>query len=431
MSEIRVAMPEAYRELDRPHRYKVMYGGRGAARSWTVARKLLLRGVEKPLRVLCTRELQKSIKQSVHKLLKDQVSGMGLDSFYMCNESQLRGANGTEFLFLGVRYNPEEIKSTEGIDICWIEEAENLTETSWDLIDPTIRKAGSEIWVTYNTRFKYDYLHQLFVVNEPPPGSWVRKMTYRDNPYFPDVLRVQMEAMKERDYEKYLHVWGGEYRSLANGSIYREQLTRAKRENRIGTIPIIGASRVYTFWDLGRNDHTAIWFMQNVGKEYRFIDYYENRLKDIDHYCRVIAEKGYLYGDHYMPHDIGQQMLGMSRSRREQFEGGGVKPIVQVERTRNVNEGIERCRDIFASCWFDAARCERGLDALANYRYEMNEENDSFGQRPHHDWSSNGADAFRMFAEGYLDTSIDDAPPMGVHGWDRFASGHGSAGWMQ
>lgn len=200
MSSVEVRFPKIYKPLDDPYRYKVMYGGRGSAKSWTVARKLLLRGTQGKLRILCTRELQKSIKQSVHKLLSDQINEMGLSGFYDVQQQGIYGKNGTEFMFLGVRMNTEEIKSTEGIDICWIEEAHNLTEASWDVIDPTVRKDKSEIWITYNTRFKFDHVHKMFVIDKPLPGAWVQLVNHDDNPYFPKVLRTMMETTKERDY---------------------------------------------------------------------------------------------------------------------------------------------------------------------------------------------------------------------------------------
>ena len=136
-----VTFPKVYQPLDDRYRYKVMYGGRAAARSWTVARKLLLLGgvAGKPLLILCTRELQKSIKDSVHRLLRNQIDMLGLGDFYTATESAIKGKNGTEFIFLGTRHNPTEIKSLEGVDICWIEEGHALTEDSWDIIDPTIR----------------------------------------------------------------------------------------------------------------------------------------------------------------------------------------------------------------------------------------------------------------------------------------------------
>ena len=348
-----IKFPKVFKPLREPMRYKVMYGGRGSSKSWSVARQLLLMGTEKSMRILCTRELQKSIKQSVHKLLTDQIESMGIKSFYAITDTAIRGVNGTEFIFMGIRHNTEEIKSTEGVDVCWIEEAHSLTESSWDIIDPTIRKEGSEIWVTFNPRFKFDFIYQKFVVNTPPSDSWVRKVNHDDNPFFTDVLRKQMDTMRGEDFEKYEYVWEGKLKQLAEGAIFGKQMIQMRKDNRICSVPIVSGVEVHTFWDLGRNDHTAVWFMQNIGKEYRFIDYYENRLQDIEHYCRIIKEKGYLYGTHYMPHDVEHQMLGMNTSRRDQFNEGGVKPITTVERVRVKGEGIEAARRAFSSVWID------------------------------------------------------------------------------
>jgi len=428
MSEVVSRMPKIFRPLDEQYRYKVMFGGRGSAKSWTVAKKLLIKGTEKPTRILCTRELQKSIKQSVHKLLVDQISILGLKAFYTVTDTAIKGLNGTEFMFMGVKHNTEEIKSTEGVDICWIEEAHALTETSWDIIDPTIRKGGSEIWVTFNTRFKFDHIYQLFIANDPPPGSWVQRVNHGDNPYFTEVLTDQMEHMKTIDFEKYLHIWEGQLKMLAEGAIFGKQILLAHSEKRICSIPIEASCEVHTFWDLGRNDHTAIWFMQAIGKEFRLIDYYENRLEDIDHYCRIIKDKGYLYGTHYMPHDIEHQMLGMNKSRREQFESGGVKPIHTVPRVSEKNEAIEMGRKIFPRVWIDQNRCERGIECLSNYRYQYNDDRDTHNKSPHHDWASNGADAFMQMAQGYME-DLNSGPvyippvirPKGVtHGSRRY-----------
>lgn len=391
-----------------------MYGGRGSSKSWSVARALLIMGSMRPLRILCTRELQKSIKQSVHKLLKDQISLLKLDAFYEVTDTAIKGQNGTEFFFFGVKHNTDEIKSTEGIDICWIEEAHKLTEESWDIIDPTIRKEGSEIWITFNTRFKFDYIYKLFVVDTPPEGSWVQMVNHKDNPYLTGVLIQQMATMREKDYEKYLHIWEGQLKQLAEGAIFKDQILAAKKDNRFTKIPIESTVEVHTFWDLGKNDHTAIWFMQEVGKEKRLIDYYENRLKDISHYCRVIKgqcpeeseeanyrRSRYLYGTHFMPHDVEVQLLGMVKNRKQQFEEGGVRPVKTVPRIKVKSQAIELGRRLFDSCWFDESRCERGIDALSNYRYEYNDERDAYNQTPYHDWASNGADAFMQIAQGY------------------------------
>jgi phage terminase large subunit len=425
---IEVKIPKVFKPLDKPHRYKVMYGGRGSSKSWSVARKLILRAAQNKILILCTRELQKSIKQSVHRLITNQIDAMGLTSFFAVVENSIKGANGSEFIFLGTKHNPEEIKSTEGIDICWIEEAANVTEDSWDIIDPTIRKEGSEIWITFNTRFKFDHMYQNFIANDPPPGSWVKRVNHNDNPFFPPALKAQMDNMKVKDYEKYLYIWEGQLKQLAKGAIFGKQILEMRKSGRICNVPVLPNTEVHTFWDLGRNDHTAIWFMQNVGKEYRMIDYYEGRLQDIDHYCRIIKgtctnseieklsvteednerRQGYIYGSHYMPHDVKHQMLGMSTPRKKQFEAGGVKPIVVVERISDKGDAISLGREKLASVWIDEKRCERGIDCLSNYRYQYNDDKDTHNQSPHHDWSSNGADAYMGMAQGFKDSSQND-----------------------
>ena len=406
MQEVR--FPKIFRPLDEPYRYKVMWGGRGSAKSWSVARKLLIRGLEKNIRVLCTRELQKSIKQSVHKLLSIQIEMLGLTKFYTITNDKILGLNGTEFIFLGVKHNTEEIKSTEAIDICWIEEGHNLTEASWDIIDPTIRQAGSEIWITYNTRFKFDHLHKTFVINDPPPDSWVCQINHDDNPYFPEVLQTQMETMKVRDYEKYLHIWEGKLKQLAEGAIFGKQITQVHKDGRLCSIPIQKNCEVMTFMDLGKNDETAIWFMQRVGLEYHFIDYFQGRLEEVEHYTRFIRGTDYLYSMHFMPHDADHDRLGMKRNIKQQFEDGGVKPVTVVPRISHKNTAIELARDVFSNCWFHKGTDERGIrmdkgyEALCNYRYKYKEDDDVYQQTPHHDWASNGSDAFMTFAQSDL-----------------------------
>ena len=402
---IEIKFPKVFKPLDDAHRYKVMWGGRGSAKSWTVARKLILRAVEKKIRILCTRELQKSIKQSVHKLLSMQIELMGLSNLFTIQNDRIICKNGSEFIFFGIKHNAEEIKSTEAIDIAWCEEAHSITEASWDLLDPTIRKEGSEIWITYNTRFKFDIIHKKFVVNTPPKDSWVQKINYDRNPYFPEVLRKQMEEMKELDFDKYLHVWQGELKPLAQGAIFGRQIIQADNENRFRYLPVEKNHPVHTFFDLGKNDSTAIWFLQLVGHEYRFIDYFSGRLEEVEYYTRFIKQQDYLYERHWMPHDADHDRLGMARNIREQFEDGGVKPITVVPRIAHKMTAIEMGREAFASCFFHKAddergmRVEKGLEALSNYRWKYNDENDVYAEKPHHDWASNGADAFMGFAQ--------------------------------
>ena len=348
--------------------------------------------------------MQGSIRESVHRLLADQIERLGLQAEYEIVEHTIRGRNGSEFIFEGLRHNVDKIKSTEGVDICWIEEADRVSDESWQVLIPTIRKPGSEIWVTFNPQLRSDATYKRFVENAPD-GAVVEKVSWRDNPWFPDELIAELEHLKQIDYDDYLHVWEGEFKSFATSAIYGKQLKQAREEGRITTVPIEPACEVHTAWDLGKNDTTAIWYFQKVGVEYRFIDYDENRLVDLDWYAKVIKSKDYLYGVHYLPHDVDFELLGMVNNRKQQLEDSGVKPIEVVPRIKHINEGIEMTRRMFASCWFDKDRCERGVEALANYEYSFDAKNNTHRNVPLHNWASNGADAFRQVAQGFKQSS--------------------------
>jgi phage terminase large subunit len=216
---VKIELPEAFADAQKPSRYKVWYGGRGGAKSWTVARVLLLKAAEKPLRVLCTREFQASIADSVHALLSDQIPSMGIDSFYDVKRDSIVGANGSIFIFAGIRRDPKKVKSTEGVDIAWVEEADTISNESLDLLIPTIRKPGSEIWFTFNPDSPDDPVYTRFVKTERPDAI-VRKVNWNDNPWFPDVLRREMEWDRAHDTDKWLHVWQGEPRTASNAQVF-------------------------------------------------------------------------------------------------------------------------------------------------------------------------------------------------------------------
>ena len=216
--------PPPYEELFRPHRYKVFYGGRGSAKSWSVARALLLQSIQKSITVLCAREIQNSISDSVHRLLREQIDQLGLDGFFEITKNTIyrkpiKGDAGSEFIFKGLRFNSREIKSTEGVNICWIEEGQAVSSDSWDILIPTIREPNSEIWITFNPLDESDPTYQRFVLN-PPDNAYVRKVNYDENPYFPKVLRDEMEWLKDRDYQSYLHIWEGEVRKHSNSLVF-------------------------------------------------------------------------------------------------------------------------------------------------------------------------------------------------------------------
>ncbi|NBI12507.1 PBSX family phage terminase large subunit [[Haemophilus] felis] len=193
-----------------PYRYKVAYGGRGSAKSWTIARLLIEIARRSDSRVLCARELQNSISDSVIQLLADTIERYGYQKEFDVQKNRItHKGTGASFLFYGIKNNPTKIKSLEGVDICWVEEAENVSKESWEILIPTIRKENSEIWVSFNPKNILDDTYQRFVVN-PPSNIALLKVNYSDNPYFPETLRLEMEDCKQRDFELYRHIWEGE-----------------------------------------------------------------------------------------------------------------------------------------------------------------------------------------------------------------------------
>ncbi len=216
-----VRLPTAFEGLFRPHRYKAFYGGRGSAKSHSIAAALVLIGAQEPKRILCAREIQKSIADSVKRLLEDKIKALGLSGFYSSTLTGITGKNGTEFLFAGLRTNPESIKSLEGVDIAWVEEAATVSQSSLDILIPTIRKSGSELWFSWNPRFKNDPIDVMFRGEHPPPEALVRRVLWDENPWFPDVLKGELEWDQARDPDKYAHIWLGEYQRNSEARVFR------------------------------------------------------------------------------------------------------------------------------------------------------------------------------------------------------------------
>lgn len=217
-----VQLPAYATELWKPHRYKILWGGRGGARSWTVARSLLLKAAQGKLRVLCAREMQSSLRDSVHQLLRDQIDIMGLTGFRVTDREIRHLYNGSLFIFEGLRHNATKIKSLEGIDICWVEEAERITKESWSILIPTIRKAGSEIWVTFNPDAETDATYVRFIMRSPV-DCWQKKVGWEDNPWLTDELLAEKNYMYETDPEAADHVWGGNIRQHSAAQILKDK----------------------------------------------------------------------------------------------------------------------------------------------------------------------------------------------------------------
>lgn len=391
--------PEKFRGLFQPHRYKVLYGGRGGAKSWGVARALLIQGAADKLRILCAREFQNSISDSVHELLRQQIDVTGLSGFYDIQEKVIKGKNGTEFSFAGLRYNPTKLKSFEGADIVWVEEGQTVSKRSWETLIPTIRKDGSEIWVTFNPELDTDETYLRFV-KTPPPGAFVQRVGWSDNPWFPDVLRDEKDLLHERDPDAYLTIWEGHCRQTLDGAIYAKEIREATEEGRITRVPYDRSKPVSTFWDLGWSDKTSIWFAQIVGFEFRVIDFMQDRHKTIGHFLHAMQSRGYVYDTDWLPHDgASEQLAADGRSIEAQMKAAGRKVRIVPGLSKVI--GINAARTIFPNCWFDSEKTADGMQALRRYCYEIDDKTGQYSRQPLHDENSHAADAFRYMAVAF------------------------------
>lgn len=201
-------------------RYKGVHGGRSSGKSWQLARAALFRGTQKPLRILCAREYQNSIDESILALLAKQIDLLGLNKIYDVQARKIYGINGTKFTFGGLRINTGSMRSMEGIDLCLVMEADAISEDSWIVLTPTIRYENSEIWFEWNPQEDSDPVQKRFIA-ECPPNSYIRQVNYNKNPWLSKVSRAELEYDKKRDYDLYLHVWEGQTRKRTEAHVFK------------------------------------------------------------------------------------------------------------------------------------------------------------------------------------------------------------------
>lgn len=264
---MRIRIPRKLEFLNTPSRYKVAYGGRGGAKSWNFARTLLIKGMMQPLRILCAREIQISINDSVKALLDDTIDALGINEFYRSIKTEIVGLNGTRIIFAGLRHNATKIKSMEGVDICWIEEANTVSKESLDLLFPTIRKENSEIWFSFNPKLKTEPVYNMFVANHHPDAI-VQKINYYDNPFLPDVLRKEMEWDKSHDIDKYKYVWEGELLEITDAQVFKGKWSVDRFHTPDGVVFYYGSD-----WGFSKDPTTLIRCYFDEEHRKIFIDY--------------------------------------------------------------------------------------------------------------------------------------------------------------
>ena len=374
-----------------------------------------------PTRMVCIREVQGSLKDSAKQLITDQIALYGLGSMFRVLDAEIRGPNDSLIIFKGMQnYNATNIKSLEGYDVAWVEEAQDLSQKSLDYLDPTIRKEGSELWLSWNPRSEFDPIDIFLRGPRAPVDSVIRQVNWQDNPWFPKVLREQMEHMRATDAAKAAHIWDGEYEQAPTGAYYAGLLAKALEEARITRVPHDPGLEVHVSFDLGVGRTQALAFTQRVGREVRWIDCLEGTEEAADEgyawYARKMREKPYTYAPLVFPHD-GRVRESTGKSRAEFMEGLGFR--VEVLPMQPIEDGIEALKRMLPISWIDAAKCAPLLTALKNYRENWDDKlRRSNG--PLKDWTNHFADTARYTAMAYETPAVRKSPERS----------RGAASWM-
>lgn len=472
---LELAIPEKLGFLiTEPARFKVLYGGRGGAKTESIVRILIALAAQKRLRIACFREFQNSIDESVLATIELAIKDIWPEGSWQIEwdiqkTTIINRRTGSQFIFAGLRYKIDAIKSMARIDIAWVEEARNCSKTTLDKLFPTIRGVykpgesggpfgkGPEIWLSFNPELESDEIYKRaikqkdkyfpdYLVDEDT-GEKIRyavvvKVNYRDNPFLPADLKQQMQVAKQAskaddddadssEDDDYLHIWEGHTKQVVAGAIYKKEIKKIIRENRRGRVPYNPNKPVYTFWDLGHSDKTAIWFVQHAGVEFNVIHYYENRLQKMPHYIKYLQDTGYNFTKHVLPHDGDAETLSNVTPKKQLQDAFPNCTIRIVHRPSKKAVGINAVRTILDLCNFDEENTSDGWQCLCNYAYKVNENNGVFSKEPDHDtpWS-HGADGMQTFALSLKPEKEEKKPKTvgsNVRTLHNFKSGNG---WM-
>lgn len=385
-------------------RYRGAYGGRGSAKTRSFAKMTAVRaymwsqegreGV-----ILCARQFMNSLADSSMEEIKAAIrSEPWLEPHFEIGEKFIRTRDGRiSYVFAGLDRNIGSIKSTARILLCWVDEAEPVTEGAWEVLVPTIREEGSELWITWNPASPRSATHKRFREAAPADAKIV-ELNYTDNPFFPLVLeKTRLEDMGRRP-DAYAHVWEGAFVTVTAGAYYAQSLAMARQQKRIVPLSHDPLMEVWAFWDIGVRDHTAIWVVQFIGDRVKLIDYYEAAGQPLGAHLQWLRDNGYKDAICILPHD-GAQANALSANRFVDHvrEAGFEAEVVRNQGKGAAMQRVEALRRLFPSVWIDPEHCAAGIEALSAY-HEKKDADRGIGLGPEHDWASHGADAAGLIA---------------------------------
>jgi phage terminase large subunit len=414
--KLRIETPRVFVPLLKQSRYKGAWGGRGSGKSHFFAEKLIEDALAEPgdhgegIRAACIREVQKDLAQSSKALIEAKLKkfGVGEQDGFKVYRDQIQTPGDGVIIFKGMNdYTADSIKSLEGFKRAWWEEAQTATAHSLNLLRPTLRASGSELWFSWNPKRKVDAIDQMLRGEELPTGAIVVKANWRDNPWFTKELEQERLDCIRMQPEQYEHIWEGGYVSVIEGAYYAKSLVEARGQGRIGRVSADPLMTIRLFFDIGgtgaRADAVAIWAAQFIGKEIRVIDYYEAVGQPLATHLAWARSQGYTSdkAQIWLPHDGETHDKVHDVSYESAIRDAGYKVTVVKNQGKGAAKArIEAARRLFPSMWFNESTTQAGLDALGWY-HEKKDDQRNIGLGPEHDWSSHGADAFGLMAVAY------------------------------
>lgn len=371
-------------------RYTILHGGRGSGKSMACATALVIRAASEPLRILCFREIQESIDESVKAIIEQRIKDCGLESFFTITKKDITGPNGSKFIFRGLSdETADSIKSLNDIDIAWGEEGQAITKNSLDLFLPTIRKNTSEIWFSMNPELDTDPVYTTFI-QKRPVNARIIEVNWDRNPFWNAAMEAERLRSKADDPDDYDHIWEGVPKSAMAGAIYRREMHLLATQNRIRPLvadPVLG---LHAIFDLGINDMMAVTVAQADISGARLLDYHEDSNYGIDHYCDWLKDTGRKDATIWLPHDGNARSVqtGLTTKRIVENLGWQVEIVPQI----GVEPGIKMTRDLLKNAFVsDGAGCAVMIEHLRRYTRAKS-------GHPKHDEHSHCADSVRGVA---------------------------------
>ena len=414
MTDIRIPTAKVFEPLLVPSRYKGAWGGRGSGKSHFFGELLVERCLlERGTLAVCIRETQKTLAQSSKRLIEAKIQALKVGSQFKVFHDKIQTPGDGLIIFQGMQdHTAESIKSLEGFQVAWIEEAQQFSARSLQLLRPTIRAEGSEVWASWNPQRKSDAVDE-FLRTRKPDNAIVVEANWRDNPWFPSVLDDERRLDQHRHPDRYDHIWEGGYAKAFEGAYFAAALGEARAGGRIGKVAADPLLPLRAFFDLGGSgasaDAMAIWIVQWAGREVRVLDYIEGQGQVLAYYVNELRSKGYDKAICYLPHDGVNENNVTGKKYQDHLADAGF----DVEVIKNQGKGaammrVEAVRRIFPQCWFNEATTESGLEALGYYHEKKDEQRD-VGLGPSHDWSSHCADSFGLMAIAYEEPKANKA----------------------